>query len=140
NVAMQLPPGSRGICNDQQCYVVLDQGPEGWTQEGSRIRLPESICQPRPDGRRLTVAVTMDCAAKTAGTPTCGAWSSAPMPIESPPPPARVGDACGGAMTRACGNCGTQSRRCQDGKWSDWSTCGSEGPCAPSSSQACGRS
>ncbi|MDY0001081.1 MAG: hypothetical protein RBU30_07295, partial [Polyangia bacterium] len=42
---------------------------------------------------------------------------------------------------QGCGNCGTQSRTCNNQcQWSEWSTCTGEGVCAPSAtqSQACG--
>ena len=31
---------------------------------------------------------------------------------------------CIGPSERSCGNCGTQTRTCQDGEWSSWSGCG----------------
>jgi hypothetical protein len=48
------------------------------------------------------------------------------------------GQTCTGPMTQACGNCGTQSRTCNNGTWSDWGACMNEGMCAPGANQACG--
>jgi hypothetical protein len=58
---------------------------------------------------------------------------------------------CGGACTgacapdsvesRACGNCGTQTRTCDDDcTWGDWGACTGAGPCAPGTNEteACG--
>ena len=48
---------------------------------------------------------------------------------------------CDGASTRACGDCGTQTRICESasGEWSDWGACEDEGECRPDSSRPCGR-
>jgi YVTN family beta-propeller protein len=140
NLAIQLPVGSAGICDQKGCWVVLDRGGDGWTLEGTRLRLPESLCQPRADGRKLAVALTTACGSKMVAVPPCGPWSIATTPIESPPPPPLLGEACAGPMTQPCGNCGTQSRQCQNGQWSAWSTCGAEGECAPAAAQECGMS
>jgi hypothetical protein len=137
NVALALPVGGKGICNGQGCWVALDEGPDGWTIEGGRIRLPEGVCKPRPDGSKLRVVVSTACAAKTSEAPTCGAWSSVNTPIETPPPPMFGDDACGGSNHQPCGHCGTQTRMCQNGKWSDWSGCTGEGECAASDAKAC---
>src|SRR5204862_539619 len=48
------------------------------------------------------------------------------------------GQTCAGPMTQVCGNCGSQSRICNNGLWSDWSACAGEGACAPMATQACG--
>ena len=45
---------------------------------------------------------------------------------------------CEGPTSRACGNCGTQTRRCDNGVWSEWSTCSGPGVCAPNSTRSCG--
>jgi hypothetical protein len=138
NVAIKLPPKSAGICNDDACWVILDKGGDGWSIEGQRLRLPEALCVPRPDGRRLTVAMTTICLSKTAATPPCGAWSREMTPIPQPPPPPPLGEACSGPMVQACGNCGTQTRQCLNGRFTSWSNCTSEGSCTPISTQACG--
>lgn len=40
---------------------------------------------------------------------------------------------------RPCGNCGSQSRRCNsDGTWGNWAACGGEGRCAPGTQRDCG--
>jgi alpha-tubulin suppressor-like RCC1 family protein len=138
NVALQLPAGSGGICDDKQCWVPMDQGDEGWTLAGTLLSLPPAVCKPRADGRPVKVAVTTACGTKTATVPTCGTWSSAMAPIESPPPPPRGGETCTVAESRACGQCGTQTRACEEGMWSDWSVCSAEGACAAGATRACG--
>ena len=45
---------------------------------------------------------------------------------------------CEGAATRACGNCGTQHRACDNGVWAEWSACEAEGECTPNVTEACG--
>lgn len=44
---------------------------------------------------------------------------------------------CVGPSEQRCGNCGTQSRTCEDGQWSSWSVCEAEGECAAGSSERC---
>jgi hypothetical protein len=44
---------------------------------------------------------------------------------------------CAGESQRACGNCGAQTRTCNNGIWSDWSICSSQGICTPGSAQSC---
>jgi hypothetical protein len=44
---------------------------------------------------------------------------------------------CVGPSMESCGNCGTRTRTCSDGTWSNWSACSGEGECAPSATQAC---
>jgi hypothetical protein len=46
------------------------------------------------------------------------------------------GQTCTGPTTQAFGNCGTQSRTCDNGAWSSFGACAGEG-CAPNSMQAC---
>ncbi|MEY4582399.1 MAG: hypothetical protein RL701_7102, partial [Pseudomonadota bacterium] len=48
------------------------------------------------------------------------------------------GQACDGPSTRACGNCGTQRRLCNNGQWAEWSACENQGACAPFDKQGCG--
>ena len=136
NLAISGPFGSGGICNAKGCWVALDQGPDGWIQDGNRLRLPEALCKPRPDGRRLTVVISTLCATKPPTAPPCGEWSRENRPIETPPPP--VSMACTGVLSEACGNCGTRTRQCQNGVLSPWSACTGEGACSPAQSQACG--
>lgn len=139
NVGFQVPAGRGGVCDGEACWVVVDQGAEGWTLEGGRIRLPEGLCRPRPDGSKLSLVLTARCATKTAAVPACGGWSSQPRPVETPPPPPNMGsEACVGEAVRSCGACGTQRRACENGTWREWSACAGEGVCAPGSSQACG--
>jgi hypothetical protein len=138
NVAIALPLGGRGICNDKGCWVALEAGPEGFAVEGSRVRLPEALCRPRADGSRLSVVVSTACATKTPAAPPCGAWSRENTPIESPKPRPPVSDACIGVLSEACGNCGMRTRQCQNGTLSEWSACTGQGQCVPGASQACG--
>jgi hypothetical protein len=44
---------------------------------------------------------------------------------------------CIGPTTQDCGNCGSQTRTCDSGEWSEWSECASEGDCAPGGSELC---
>ncbi len=52
------------------------------------------------------------------------------------------GGTCTGSGTeeRDCGRCGTQSRTCNSGTWSGWSTCSGQGECEPGATdvEACG--
>jgi hypothetical protein len=48
------------------------------------------------------------------------------------------GQRCQGPASQSCGSCGTQTRTCNNGVWSDWSGCASQGTCAPGAMQACG--
>jgi hypothetical protein len=45
---------------------------------------------------------------------------------------------CLGFASQGCGNCGTWTRTCNAGQWSDWSDCNDQGVCAPGATQACG--
>ena len=44
---------------------------------------------------------------------------------------------CMGPSSRACGNCGTQTRTCQAGMWTEWTACNGQGACVPNATQAC---
>jgi hypothetical protein len=44
---------------------------------------------------------------------------------------------CSGQATRACGDCGTQHRSCDNGVWSPWGVCQSEGDCKPDEIRMC---
>ncbi|MGB0647818.1 MAG: hypothetical protein ACPGQS_11615 [Bradymonadia bacterium] len=44
----------------------------------------------------------------------------------------------GSTEAQPCGNCGERSRTCQNGLWSEWSQCTSEGPCIQGSQRICG--
>ena len=59
------------------------------------------------------------------GTPEAQAETGPPDPT------------CSGPREEACGSCGTRSRTCVAGGWSAWGACAGEGPCAPSTSEAC---
>lgn len=45
---------------------------------------------------------------------------------------------CEGASSMDCGNCGSQTRTCTLGVWSEWSSCQSQGECAPNVVASCG--
>lgn len=49
-----------------------------------------------------------------------------------------TGQGCSGPASQGCGNCGTQSRTCNNGVWTDWGACANQGVCAPGASQMCG--
>lgn len=44
---------------------------------------------------------------------------------------------CSGPTEQACGNCGTQTRTCENGEFSAWSKCQDEGECAVGESERC---
>ncbi|HKP59048.1 MAG TPA: hypothetical protein VJV78_20140 [Polyangiales bacterium] len=151
SVAIKLPQGSDGICGPASCWVALDEGPEGWTQDGLNFTLPPTLCADRSDGTRFTIVVSNTCAGKTLNTPPCGDWSSAshPAEIEEPTgstsspnstetPGEPVGTSCAGPSLQACGDCGMQRRTCRNGTWGEWGECTAQGVCEPNSSEACG--
>jgi|GEM_PF-6942972 len=49
-----------------------------------------------------------------------------------------LGQGCSGSPTEICGNCGIKTRTCNNGTWSDWGACLSQGECSPDSTQECG--
>jgi hypothetical protein len=49
-----------------------------------------------------------------------------------------TGQTCTGVTSQSCGNCGSQTRTCNNGVWSAWSACMNQGECSPNDSQACG--
>jgi len=44
---------------------------------------------------------------------------------------------CSGPLSKACGNCGTQYRTCDNGSLSTWGVCEDQGVCFPGTSQVC---
>jgi len=48
-----------------------------------------------------------------------------------------LGQKCDGDPVRLCGNCGFQSRSCNNGVWNGWSTCTAERDCVPGQLRAC---
>ncbi len=136
NVALQFPAGGAGVCGDKDCWVVLNEGSD-WTESGTTISLPAGACT-SPAAKSAVIVVTTACASKTEATPECGPWSSVPTVAVVPGPGmGGLGTSCMGAPSQACGNCGTQTRTCTNGMWSDWSTCSGTGVCAPNATQAC---
>jgi len=74
---------------------------------------------------------TEACGVNNSGTRMCSAeceWGACGAQV------------CPGVSQQACGNCGTQMRRCNSdtGAWSAWSECTDEGQCDPGSTRACG--
>jgi hypothetical protein len=49
-----------------------------------------------------------------------------------------AGNECETEASEGCGLCGTRTRECQNGYWSEWSECAGQGECAANSSEACG--
>lgn len=47
------------------------------------------------------------------------------------------GQKCDGDSVRLCGNCGFQSRTCNNGIWSGWGECTAERDCVPGQVQSC---
>ncbi|HWA74481.1 MAG TPA: hypothetical protein VG937_19180 [Polyangiaceae bacterium] len=82
NVALRLPPGRAGICNQTgNCYVPLDRGENGWqlepgAQSPARVLLPSAVCDRLASGDAQAVRVSSACLTKTEQTPTCGPWTS----------------------------------------------------------------
>ena len=88
-----------------------------------------SLWSPCSDQGACTSGSAQACGA--SGMQTCGAecqWSPCQAQL------------CEGPATRACGNCGTQHRSCENGLWSEWSPCSGEGECTPDTTQSCGAS
>jgi len=151
NVALRLPLGRPGICVNGSCFVVLDRGVEGYEISNGRVLLPQAVCAQIRDGAALEVALGLSCYTKTARNPACGAWNSERAPRVQPDsnsgavtPGISVGGAglapgCAGMALQACGMCGTQLRSCQEGQWSEWVVCESQGVCLPGASEPCGR-
>jgi hypothetical protein len=102
-----------GVCNDNVCYVPLDQDPnEGWSLSGGQILLPPAVCQdlatasPAPPTNKLIqgVEITTACPTKTPSIPTCGAWSS-------------VGTAAANGVITDGGSSATSPGGCIVGTW-----------------------
>ncbi len=75
NIGLELPIGGDGICNDNACFVPLD-GDTGWVLDNTTLKLPPAVCERLSAGTILEVVASTSCPTKTAGTPTCGPWSS----------------------------------------------------------------
>jgi hypothetical protein len=152
SVGIKLPQGSDGICGGGTgaCWIALDQGPEGWTNNGTIFMLPPALCRDNSDGSKLVIVASNMCGGKTLSTPTCGDWSSATHPIDTSEsigmmddsqietPGTPVGLACAGLSFQPCGDCGQQRRTCKNGSWSEWGECLGQGVCTPNASESCG--
>jgi len=152
SVGIKLPQGSDGICGGGTgaCWIALDRGPEGWTNDGTIFMLPPALCRDSSDGSKLVIVASNMCGGKTLSTPSCGDWSSATHPsdtsesigmmddsvIETPGDP--VGQSCAGLSFQPCGDCGQQRRTCKNGNWSEWGECLGQGVCTPNASENCG--
>ena len=138
NVALRLPPDSPGICSATQCWVVLEAGSEGWQAKAGRIQLPAKLCE--PGSTAFELAVSTACPQKKPAGTVCEPWSPGAPPTDpgmGGKDPEGMGQACDGDGARACGNCGTQTRSCENGKWSAWSDCDGEADCEPNSAEEC---
>jgi hypothetical protein len=96
-------------------------------------------------------ACGVECQAGECLVPTCASGECDVRPAPDGTECSSQRFCCGGACTgecapdsvepRACGNCGTQSRTCDDDcTWGDWGACSDTGPCAPGTNEteACG--
>lgn len=82
--AVSLPAAAgTGECSGGTCLVPLDKG-VGWRAAGAGITFPRAICTRITNGAALGIVRTTSCAAKDAGTPSCGPASSVTTP-SSPP-------------------------------------------------------
>jgi len=150
SVALLMPLGSPGICDNGSCFVPLDLDTGAYSfGDGGEVLLPQAVCEKLLAGVPLQAAVSVRCGEKTSKHPPCGPWSSvqAPLPtrvIDSERPGAAstrtgLGEACAGAARQACGMCGTQARECEDGRWGEWGECMGQGSCTPGAAESCGR-
>ncbi len=104
-------------------YVVVDGH---GTALGSYILTvtPPSVCS---------------CSGKCGGTDDgCGGTCNASCPSGQVCQGQICASTCIGDPTQACGNCGTQSRTCNNGVWGTWGTCTGQGVCSASTLQNCG--
>ena len=80
--ALKLPGMGDGICTGGVCLIPLDGGEGGqWSRlgagaDGFGVQFATGVCEKLQSGKAESVLVTNRCAAKTAKTPPCGAWSS----------------------------------------------------------------
>ncbi len=77
NVALVLPPGRQGFCDQYRCVVPLDtRSAVGWSWDSSnagRIVLPAAVCHMLDSGQILYVMGSTQCPRKGAEYPFCGA-------------------------------------------------------------------
>jgi alpha-tubulin suppressor-like RCC1 family protein len=74
NLAMRLPLGSGGLCDDFACYVMLDPQ-TSWEKTDANITFSPQICsQIQELGAQVLLSTT--CPAKPATQPLCSPWSS----------------------------------------------------------------
>ena len=150
SVALMLPLGSAGICDNGGCFVPLDLDSGGYSfGDGGEVLLPKGVCDKLLEGVPLRAAISSSCGEKTSQNPPCGPWSSvqSPRPVQdvsalepgNSSAPSLLGGACSGPARQACGMCGTQARECHDGSWDKWGTCDGQGTCKPGETEACGR-
>src|SRR4051812_24788949 len=69
--------------------------------------------------------------------PTGATDAGIDVKAEASVPDAAQPSACSGLSEQECGNCGTQTRTCNDGVWSAWSACAETCTCAGPGSQSC---
>ena len=154
-----LAPGDDGWAIDGGRIVLIDSichphassaqpaSAAGTQQANAAGAQPADAAVAQPISPPTQVAITNRCLTKGRSMPVCGKWSSATTPQDQPvsvgmpimsenPPP--EGKGCDGAASEMCGNCGTKTRVCHDGMWSEFSACSGEGECAPRAAQSCG--
>ena len=150
SVALMLPLGDAGICENGACYVPLDLDAGGYSfGDGGEVLLPAAVCDKLLAGVPLRAAVSSSCGEKSSKNPPCGPWSSVqtPLPVQdtgssmpgTSSAPSLLGGACDGSPRQACGKCGTQARACHDGNWDEWGACMHQGTCIPAETELCGR-
>jgi hypothetical protein len=82
SIALQLPAGSDGMCDNNGCFIVLDgpgpdgPSPDGWNTSGPNFELPTAACARVTAGAVTAIDLTTSCPQKTVALPSCGPWSS----------------------------------------------------------------
>lgn len=83
NVGLKTGKNGAGVCNDNDCYVPLDQDHLlGWAEVPTsssgvrKVGLPPAVCARLKDGRATGLRASRSCDTKTPDIPTCGPWSS----------------------------------------------------------------
>lgn len=123
-----------GGCSSSEGYgnLLAGQACDAFTMPSD----PRCVCCSAQPG--ACVSGESPCAPE-GSSPTCGA--RCPEGLECVA--GKGGSVCGkktscqGPERQACGNCGTQSRTCEDGNWSAWSECTGEGECTAGTTERC---
>lgn len=150
NLALRFDSAAgTGVCDSDACWLALDPGEEGFRVQGDRVQLPAALCQ-RSGAARWRLALSETCEARKPGQRSCAGSppkSTLPAPAGDVLAEGRVtlsnqlvpavGPACEPPGAEACAMCGTRSRTCTGGVWSEWSECTSTGVCMPNERVAC---